>query len=122
MSNQKILLVNGSPHEKGCTHTVLTEIASVFRGEGSGGSGIVDRRAKEEAVIGPGNRQEIIDTILKHTFFLWGHMPVISSRYWNMVHGSSPEEVLADKELPPVFSAIISATIAVLPFSTTPTL
>ena len=34
MSNQKILLVNGSPHEKGCTHTVLTEIASVFRGEG----------------------------------------------------------------------------------------
>jgi multimeric flavodoxin WrbA len=25
-------------------------------------------------------------------------MPVISSRYWNMVHGSSPEEVLADKE------------------------
>ena len=32
-------------------------------GQCSGGSGIVDRRAKEEAVIVPGNRQEIIDTM-----------------------------------------------------------
>ena len=25
-------------------------------------------------------------------------MPVISSSYWNMVHGSKPEDVLKDKE------------------------
>lgn len=25
-------------------------------------------------------------------------MPVISSRYWNAVHGSTPEEVLKDEE------------------------
>ena len=25
-------------------------------------------------------------------------MPVISSTYWNMVHGNKPEEVLQDKE------------------------
>jgi hypothetical protein len=25
-------------------------------------------------------------------------MPIISSRYWNMVHGSNPEEVKQDKE------------------------
>ena len=31
-------------------------------------------------------------------YFLWGHMPVISSRYWNMVHGSTPEQVRADSE------------------------
>lgn len=31
-------------------------------------------------------------------FFLWGHMPIISSRYWNMVHGQTPEQVLSDTE------------------------
>ena len=25
-------------------------------------------------------------------------MPIISSRYWNMVHGNSPEEVVQDEE------------------------
>ena len=31
-------------------------------------------------------------------YFTMCGMPVASSQYWNMVHGSSPEEVLADKE------------------------
>ena len=31
-------------------------------------------------------------------YFLWGHMPVVSSRYWNMVHGSTPEQVREDQE------------------------
>lgn len=25
-------------------------------------------------------------------------MPVVSSQYWNMVHGNTPEEVVQDKE------------------------
>ena len=31
-------------------------------------------------------------------YFLHGEMPVASSRYWNMVHGSTAEEVLKDEE------------------------
>ena len=31
-------------------------------------------------------------------FFTLAEMPVISSRYWNMVHGSTPEEVRKDLE------------------------
>ena len=31
-------------------------------------------------------------------YFLFGQMPVVPSRYWNMVHGNSPEEVLKDEE------------------------
>ena len=31
-------------------------------------------------------------------YFMIQEMPVISSRYWNMVHGNSPEEVLQDEE------------------------
>ena len=37
-----------------------------------------------------------IDAIMKH--FTINQMPVISSNYWNMVHGNTPEEVLLDKE------------------------
>ena len=31
-------------------------------------------------------------------YFLHGQLPVISSRYWNMVHGNTPEEVMQDEE------------------------
>lgn len=31
-------------------------------------------------------------------YFMITQMPVISGRYWNMVHGTSPEQVLEDKE------------------------
>lgn len=31
-------------------------------------------------------------------YFTINEMPVASSRYWNMVHGNSPEEVMQDQE------------------------
>ncbi len=31
-------------------------------------------------------------------YFTISNMPVVSSQYWNMVHGTSPEEVLQDEE------------------------
>ena len=31
-------------------------------------------------------------------YLMYAQSPVISSRYWNMVHGSNPEEVLKDEE------------------------
>lgn len=31
-------------------------------------------------------------------YLLYAQMPVVSSRYWNMVHGKTPEEVLQDEE------------------------
>lgn len=30
----KVLLVNGSPHEKGCTYTALCEVAKTLNNEG----------------------------------------------------------------------------------------
>ena len=30
----KVLLINGSPHEKGCTYTALNEVAAVLQDEG----------------------------------------------------------------------------------------
>lgn len=31
-------------------------------------------------------------------YFTISNMPVVSSQYWNMVHGNTPEEVIQDKE------------------------
>ena len=37
-----------------------------------------------------------LDVLMK--YFLYHQMPVVSSNYWNMVHGNTPEEVRQDKE------------------------
>ena len=37
-----------------------------------------------------------LDVINK--YFTINHMPVVSSQYWNMVHGNTPEEVKQDEE------------------------
>ena len=37
-----------------------------------------------------------LDQMLK--YLLYAQMPVVSSRYWNMVHGQTPEQVLQDEE------------------------
>ena len=31
-------------------------------------------------------------------YFMFNQMPIVSSRYWNMVHGSVPEDVKKDEE------------------------
>lgn len=30
----KVILVNGSPHQKGCTYTALSEVAKTLKNEG----------------------------------------------------------------------------------------
>ena len=37
-----------------------------------------------------------LDVLLK--YFSFHQMPVVSSNYWNMVHGNTPDEVMQDKE------------------------
>jgi len=167
----KVLLVNGSPKEKGCTYTALNQIAETLRNEGIDSEifyigkdpitpctacgackklkkCVIDDRVNEFINIaahcdgfilgspvhyasasggitlfldrafyaGSKNEKEIfkhkpgaaivsarragttatLDQLNK--YFMINQMPVISGRYWNMVHGTSPDEVLQDKE------------------------
>ncbi|MCI8442073.1 MAG: flavodoxin family protein [Provencibacterium sp.] len=165
----KALLINGSPHEKGCTYTALHELSGTLEKEGieteilhignkeirgciacrrchSAGGGCVfndivnqvaPKLAEADAfVIGSpvyyaspaGGAIAFMDRLFFSTmgidktmkvgaavvscrrggntttfdvlnkYFTISGMPIASSQYWNMVHGSSPEEVLADKE------------------------
>ena len=163
----KVILVNGSPHEKGCTYTALTEIQKTLEknkieteifwvgnkpisgclGCGScikngkcfmednvneflakvpetdgfifgtpvhfaSGSGMITsfmdrifygRRELFKNKLGAavvscrrGGATSTFDQINK--YFAMNNMPIVTSQYWNMVHGSKPEDVLKDEE------------------------
>ena len=167
----KVVLVNGSPHEKGCTFTALSEVAAALNNEkidteifhigtkplagciacrscAKTGRCTFDDRVNEFLEIAGGfdgyifgspvhfaaaggaitsfmNRVFYVDTrsgkqlfYLKpaavvvsarragttatfdqlNRYFTIKEMPVISSRYWNMVHGHTPEDVKEDAE------------------------
>ena len=64
----KVLLVNGSPNKNGCTNAALSI---------AGTTATIDQLNK---------------------YLLYAQTPVVSSRYWNMVHGKTPEEVMQDEE------------------------
>lgn len=168
----KVLLINGSPNEKGCTYTALSEMVEVFHKEGIeteifyvGVDAISPCRAcractqlqkcvvddkvnvllekihqydgfvigspvhyaSASGVISPfldrlfyAGSRKIGQNPFKHKpgtaivsarragstatldqlnkYFLINQMPVISGRYWNMVHGNTPDEVRQDLE------------------------
>lgn len=167
----KVLLVNGSPHEKGCTYTALAEVVGTLNEEGIGteifwigtkplsgciaclkcqetgrcvfhdrvnefleiaanfdgfvfgspvhygsaggamtcfmdrtfyagfGSGNQALYLKPAAVVVSARRSGTTATFDQlNKYLTWAEMPVISSRYWNMVHGNTPEEVKEDLE------------------------
>lgn len=164
----KVLLLNGSPREKGCTYTALCEAAEVLKAEGIdteilhvGGEAVrgcmgcggcarlgkcvygddkvneaVEKMKESDGLIigspvhyasasgaitsfmdrffysggasaahKPGaavvsarraGTTAALDQLNK--YFMINQMPVVSSQYWNMVHGSSPEDVKKDEE------------------------
>ena len=168
----KVLLVNGSPHEKGCTYTALTEVCKTLNEEGidteifwigikpisgciackkcaelgkcvfndtvnefvekakeadgfifgtpvhyAAASGAItsfmDRafysagcskqsdifRYKPASTVVSARRAGTTATYDQiNKYFGITEMPIISSRYWNMVHGAKPEDVLKDEE------------------------
>ena len=164
----KVLLVNGSPHEKGCTYTALSEVASALNKEGveteifhigtapvrgcigCGGCAskmkcafdddIVNRLIEkiediDGLIIGSpvhyASAGGAITSVLDRLFFAASgklaykpcacvvsarragttaaldqlmkyptinRMPLVSSQYWPMVHGSIPGQVLQDEE------------------------
>ena len=166
----KVLLVNGSPHEKGCTYTALAEVAAqlckngvdseilwlgtepirsclgcrgcyslgkprcVFGGDVvetalekmencdgiivgspvhyagasgqvtsflgrlfySGSSILQNKPAASVVSCRRGGASAAFESLNK--FFQMSNMPVVTSQYWNQVHGNTPEEVMQDKE------------------------
>ena len=156
-----VLLINGSPHKKGCTYTALSEVAGQLEKNGIGSkpirgciacgacretglcvfdddpvnecSGLL--KAADGLIVGSpvyyaapngalcafldrlfymksgayaykpaaavvscrrGGASAAFDRLNK--YFTISCMPIVSSQYWNSVHGNTPEEVRQDKE------------------------
>ena len=88
----------GSPvHYASATGAITSFLDRVFYTSFCSGS---DRfRLKPGAVVVSARRAGTTATIDQlNKYLTWGEMPVISSRYWNMVHGFTPEDVRQDLE------------------------
>lgn len=167
----KVMLVNGSPHQQGCTYTALKEVAGVLETQGlettlfwignrpmagcmacgncaRTGKCVFDDRVNEFLAIAgdydgfifgspvhyaamSGALTAFMDRVFyadgssgrrsfylkpaaaivsarragttaaldqMNKYFLISQMPVIASQYWNMVHGSKPEDIQLDAE------------------------
>ncbi len=163
----KVILVNGSPREKGCTYTALKEVEGALNRNGietemfwlgtkpiagcvgcgsciKNGKCFVDDKVNEFLEKVPktdgfvfgtpvhfaassgmlssfmdrvfygrrklfsnkvatavascrrGGATATLDEVNK--YFSISNMPIVSSQYWNMVHGNKPEEVIKDEE------------------------
>lgn len=105
----KVLLVNGSPHQKGCTHTALDVVAKALNDDGigcdefwvgnqavSGGHRFLHKPAAAVMNARRAGTTATWDQLNK--YFGLMQMPIITSRYWNMVHGQTPFEVKQDLE------------------------
>ena len=163
----KVILVNGSPKEKGCTYTALCEVEKALNANGvdteifwigngalagcagCGGCGKLGKCVHDDSVnefaqiagdadgfvfgspvhyaaasgaltsfldrafmsIGGKLRGKVGASVVScrrggasaafdqmNKYFTINSMPVVSSQYWNQVHGSTPEEVMKDEE------------------------
>ena len=163
----KVILVNGSPHEKGCTYTALCEVEKALAKNGidteifqigkkpilgcigcgacaklghcfyedtvnifvdkaktadgfvfgspvhyaaasgaltsfmdrafySGGAYLKGKPAANIVSCRRGGASAAFDQLNK--YFTINSMPIVSSQYWNQVHGNTPAEVLKDEE------------------------
>ena len=150
----KVLMINGSRRDNGCTYTALCEIAKeltaggvewdimnvgsrvnkgevndvvneavealkttdaiivgspVYYASPSGeilmfldrlfGNAEAELRFMPAATIASARRGGTTATLdVLNKYFMYNQMPLVASRYWNMVHGSAPEQVLQDEE------------------------
>ena len=87
-------LVIGSPvYYAGMNGTLKSFLDRLFF------SASYDKRFKVGAAVVSARRMGTTATLDQmNKYFLHGEMPVTASRYWNAVHGNSPEEVMKDEE------------------------
>lgn len=139
----KVILINGSPHQKGCTFTALSEVAYTLKKDGIeadffwignkplNGCISCGTCATKKQCVFDDKVNEFLNLAADYDGFIFGspvhyaaaagvvsarragttaaydqlnkyfaitQMPIISSQYWNMVHGRTPEDVRKDIE------------------------
>ncbi len=87
-------IIVGSPvHYASASGAITSFMDRLFY---AGGSNLAYKPGAVVASCRRGGASATLDQINK--YFGITNMPVVSSNYWNMVHGNTPEEVLKDEE------------------------
>lgn len=87
-------LIVGSPvYYASPNGTVLSFLDRLFY---AGGSYLASKPAAAVVSARRAGTTASLDTLNK--YFTINRMPIVSSNYWNMVHGNTPEEVMQDEE------------------------
>lgn len=87
-------LIVGSPvYYASPNGTVLSFLDRMFC---AGGSYLASKPAAAVVSARRAGTTAALDALNK--YFTINRMPIVSSNYWNMVHGNSPEEVMKDEE------------------------
>lgn len=87
-------LIIGSPvHYAGASGHVTSFLDRAFY---SGGSAMQGKPGAAIVSCRRGGASAAFDQLNK--YFTISNMPIVSSNYWNQVHGNTPEEVLKDEE------------------------
>lgn len=99
----KILLINGSPNEHGCTYTALKEIADTLSRNDVeseflhlGKKPMAGKLAASVVSCRRGGASAAFDRLNK--CFGISNMHTVGSQYWNQVHGYTPDDVRKDEE------------------------
>lgn len=91
--------VFGSPvHYAALAGNMTSFMDRVFYSEANGNGNKAFYLKPAAAVISARRAGTTVSFDQMNKYFTIQEMPVISSRYWNEVHGAVPEEVLQDKE------------------------
>ncbi|MDR1953962.1 MAG: flavodoxin family protein [Clostridiales Family XIII bacterium] len=88
----------GSPvHYAGATGAITSFMDRAFYSGFRGGTGTF--RLKPAACVVSARRAGTTATFDQlNKYFTISEMPIVSSRYWNMVHGANPDDVAKDEE------------------------
>ena len=91
--------VFGSPvHYAALSGNMTSFMDRVFYAEANGNGNKAFYLKPAAAVISARRAGTTVSFDQMNKYFTLQEMPVVSSRYWNEVHGAAPEEVLEDKE------------------------
>ena len=105
-----VLLINGSPHKEGCTYHALCEVAKTLNAAGIettiyhigpapvGGCVGCGGCAKAGHCVFGGPVVDVLPLVEKADGIVFYEMPLVSSTYWPMVHGTSGDQVALDEE------------------------
>lgn len=89
----------GTPvHYAGATGNITSFMDRVFYSSFQSGNGDIFLFKPASTVVSARRAGTTVTYDQINKYFGISQMPIISSKYWNMVHGASPEEVLQDEE------------------------